>query len=388
MALVEFGLWTCLGLVAYIYVGYFVCAFLLASVLRRNVSKADIEPSITVVISAFNEEQEIQATVVNKLSQHYPSDRLDVIVVSDGSTDRTDDIVRKLADHSEGRVRLLRQEPRQGKTRALNMALSHTSSNIVVFADANSMYAPNALRSLVRNFADPSVGYVTGQMIYTNPAGGGIGGGSGTYMSYENALRVLETRLGSIVGVDGGIDAVRRELYVPMGSDQLPDFVLPLSVVEQGKRVVYESDAKVYEPALADASDEFRMRVRVSLRALWALYDSRHLLNPFRYPLFAWQLISHKVLRYGAFLPIVGLFLLNLMLAVAGQPFYLGFLLLQLIVYAVAALGHFIRQTNSKASKLFVSYYFVVLNAACGFAFWKLLRGQKIVLWKPRQGDS
>ena len=387
MALVEFAFWTCLGLVTYIYVGYFICVFLLASVLRRDVSKADIEPSITVVISAFNEEQEIQATVVNKLSQHYPSDRLDVIVVSDGSTDRTDDIVRGLADHSERRVRLLRQEPRQGKTQALNLALSHASSDIVVFADANSMYAPNALRSLVRSFADPSVGYVTGRMIYTNSAGGGIGEGSGTYMSYENVLRGLETRLGSIVGVDGGIDAVRRELYAPMGSDQLPDFVLPLSVVGQGKRVVYESDAKVYETALADASDEFRMRVRVSLRALWALYDRRHLLNPFRYPLFAWQLISHKVLRYGAFLPIVGLLALNLLLA-AEQPFYLGFLALQLMVYAAAALGHFIRQTHSMTSKLFVSYYFVVLNAACGFAFWKLLRGQKIVLWKPRRGDG
>ena len=117
--------------------------------------------------------------------------------------------------------------------------------------------------------------------------------------------------VGSVVGVDGGIDAIRREIYVPMLADQLPDFVLPLSVVEQGKRVVYEPDAMVYEAALADVTGEFRMRVRVSLRALWALYDKRRLLNPFRYPLFAWQLMSHKVLRYLAFLPLVGLVVFN-----------------------------------------------------------------------------
>lgn len=385
MMLVEIAFWACLGLVTYIYVGYLAGVFLLAPILRRKVSKANIEPNIAIIISAFNEEREIESTVVNKLSQDYPLDRLEVIVVSDGSTDRTDEIVRGLANRSEGRLRLLRQEPRQGKTQALNMALRHTSADIVVFADANSIYAPNALRVLVRSFADPSVGYVTGQMIYTNPTDSGIGEGSGTYMSYENVLRTLETRLGSIVGVDGGIDAVRRELYVPMRPDQLPDFVLPLSVVEQGKRVVYESDAVVYEPALASVADEFQMRVRVSLRALWALYDKRTLLNPVRYPLFAWQLISHKVFRYGAFLPLMGLAVFNV-LAVGQHPFYFGFLALQLAAYAFATLGHFLRRRNLKSPKLFVSYYFVVLNAACLLAVWKFLTGQKMVLWKPRQG--
>lgn len=384
MTFPEIGFWICLGLIIYIYAGYAAVGFLLALILGRRVSKADIEPRVSVVIAAFNEEREIRDTVANKLAQDYP--RLDVIVVSDGSTDRTDEIVRDLAGRSEGRLRLLRQAPRQGKTQALNMALRQTSADIVVFADANSMYAPNAVRALVRNFSDPSVGYVSGRMVYTNPAGTGIGGGSGTYMSYENALRVMETRLGSVVGVDGGIDAIRRELYVPMSPDQLPDFVLPLSVVEQGRRVVYETDAVVYEPGLAHARDEFQMRVRVSLRALWALYDKRRLLNPLRYPWFAWQLISHKVLRYAAFLPLAGLLLFNAL--VLGQhPFYAGFLALQLAAYAFAMLGHFLRRLPASASKLLVPYYFVILNGACVIAFWKFLTGQKMVLWKPRQGE-
>lgn len=384
MTFPEIGFWICLGLIIYVYAGYAAVVFLLAPILGRPVRKADIEPRVTVVIAAFNEEREIGETVANKLAQDYR--RLDVIVVSDGSTDRTDEIVRGLAGRSDGRLRLLRQEPRQGKTQALNMALRETTADIVMFADANSNYAPGAVRALMRNFADPSVGYVSGRMIYINPTATNIGDGSGTYMSYENALRAMETRLGSIVGVDGGIDAIRRELYTPMRPDQLPDFVLPLGVVERGRRVVYEPDAVVHESSLADARNEFKMRVRVSLRALWGLYDKRRLLNPLRYPLFAWQLISHKALRYAAFLPLAGLLMFNA-LVLSRHPFYAGFLTLQLAAYALAALGHFLAPLPAGASKMLVPYYFVILNGACVIAFWKFLSGQKMVLWKPRQGE-
>jgi cellulose synthase/poly-beta-1,6-N-acetylglucosamine synthase-like glycosyltransferase len=381
----ELTFWVCFGLVAYIYAGYLAGVCVLAPILRRDVIKSDVTPSISVVISAFNEEREIERTVVNKLSQDYPSEQLEVIVVSDGSTDQTDEIVRGLVDRSEGRLKLFCQEPRQGKTQALNLALEHTSAEIVVFADANSMYSPKAIRSLVRSFADPSVGYVTGQIVYTNPTGSGVGAGTGSYMSYENLLRTCETRLGSIVGVDGGIDAIRRALYVPMQADQLPDFVLPLSVVEQGKRVVYEPDAVVYEPALSDAGNEFRMRVRVSLRAMWALYDKRMLLNPISGPLFAWQLMSHKVFRYGAFLPLFGLLASNMM--VVGQhPFYAWFLGVQVVAYTFAIMGHFLRDASWVVAKLLMPYYFLIVNAACAFSFWKFLKGQKIVLWTPRVG--
>jgi cellulose synthase/poly-beta-1,6-N-acetylglucosamine synthase-like glycosyltransferase len=387
MMFVEIGFWVCLGLVTYIYVGYLAGVFLLAPILSRNVTKADIEPSITVVIAAFNEEREIESTVVNKLSQDYPSDRLEVIVVSDGSTDRTDEIIRSLAGSYQGRLRLLRQEPRRGKTQALNMAVAHASGDILVFSDANSIYASDALRVLVRSFADPSVGYVTGRMIYTNPDGSGFGEGSSAYICYENLLRSLETRLGSVVGVDGGIDAVRGDLYIPMPPDQLPDFVLPLSVVEQGKRVVYEPDALLYESALSHAGDELRMRVRVSLRALWALYDKRNLLNPFRFPVYSWQLVSHKLLRYGAFFFLMGTLVFNAVATIGDRSFYRWFLVLQLVAYAFAALGHLFRRSPTKASKLMAPYYFVVLNAACALAFWKFLTRQKIVLWKPRTGS-
>jgi hypothetical protein len=185
--------------------------------------------------------------------------------------------------------------------------------------------------------------------------------------------------------VDGGIDAVRRHLYVTMRADQLPDFVLPLNVVEQGKRVVYESNAVVYESALSNASAEFRMRVRVSLRALWSLRDKCNLLNPLQYPVFAWQLLSHKVLRYLAFFPLAGLFVFNVLI-INEHDFYLWFLLLQASIYAAAAIGHLYHKSVGKKSKLLAPYYFVILNAACVLAFWKFLQGKKMVLWTPRGG--
>lgn len=385
MVFLEFGFFYFLGLLIYIYVGYPLAVFVLAKIINHGVIKGDIKPKVTILVAAFNEEREIENTVINKLSQDYPMDRLQLIVISDGSTDRTDEIVQNLRNCGRGTVKLLRQEPRQGKTQALNMAVTHATGDILVFSDANSIYAPDAVCRLVRGFVDPTVGYVTGRMVYTNPEGAGIGEGSSTYMDYENLLRAFETRLGSIVGVDGGIDAIRRELYVPMRPDQLPDFVLPLNVIEQGKRVVYEPNALLYESALSGAADEFQMRVRVVLRALWALYDKRNLFNPFRFPLFAWQLLSHKVLRYTAFVPLIGLFFFNSFLVDVNQ-FFLYFFILQLGAYGFAAVGHLFRSLPAWAAKLLVPYYFVILNVACAFAFWKFLNREKMVIWRPRGG--
>src|SRR5262249_53320633 len=148
-------------------------------------------------------------------------------------------------------------------------------------------------RNLVAPFADPNVGYVTGRMHYVDASGSVIGDGCTAYMRYENWLRAQETLIGSIVCVDGGVDAVRRALCEPMRPDQLPDLVLPLAVVRQHRRVVFAQQAILEEEALSDASAEYRMRVRVALRAFWALLDQRALLNPLRYPLFGWQLLSH-----------------------------------------------------------------------------------------------
>jgi len=371
-----------LVMLLYIYVGYPLALTLLARWRRRPVRKGAFEPQVTILIAAYNEEKAIAATLSNKLALDYPSEKLEILVVSDGSTDRTDAIVASFAHRS---VRLIRQEPREGKTAALNRAVVAAKGEILVFSDANSQYAPHALRYLMENFADPRVGYVTGKMVYTNSDGTMTGDGCSAYMRYENRLRAAETDLGSVVGVDGGIDAVRRGLYRPMNADQLPDFILPLRVVEQGARAVYEPRALLWEEALEDASDEYRMRVRVSLRAFWALRDMRQMLTWKSDPLFCWQLWSHKVLRYLAFVFLVGAFVGNIAVWHAGLGYRL-FFVLQLVAYLGVAISKGLETFGVRFRPLGFVHYFVLVNLAAAQAFIKFLLGRKQVVWTPRKG--
>ena len=380
--MVELIFWTSLFLVFYVYAGYPLAVAALGVVRGRRVRKSPLTPKVTVLIAAYNEEAVIAATVRNKLELDYPAELLEVLVISDGSSDLTDQIVTTFNDP---RVRLLRQEPRAGKTSALNLAIPHATGEIIVFSDANSLYAPDALRNLVMNFADPEVGYVTGRMIYANPEGSTVGDGCTSYMKYENVLRAVETRIGSVVGVDGGIDAIRKKLFVPMRADQLPDFVLPLQVVRQGFRVVYEPRALLWEQVLKEASDEYRMRVRVSLRTLWALFDMRQLLFGQAGILFAWQLWSHKVFRYMCFLFLGAALLSNLLLLSSGL-FYQGAFALQLLGYFGALLTPGVEKVGLGFRLLAFARYYSLLNIACAHAFGKFLLGKKQVLWTPRKG--
>ncbi len=377
----------CLLMLAYVYAGYPLLARLLGGLVRRRVWSAAPgahQPTVTVMIAAFNEAAHIAATVRNKLEQDYPADRLNVIVISDASDDGTDDLVRAIGDP---RVTLIRQEPRAGKTSALNLGMPAATGEVIVFSDANSLYGPDTIANLVLPLADAAVGYVTGRMVYKAPDGSLTGEGCSTYMRYENNLRAWETGLGSIVGVDGGVDAMRREIYRPMNADQLPDFVQPLTVREQGYRVVYEPRALLYEDALAQAGDEFRMRVRVTLRAFHALKDKAALLNPLRFGVFAWQLLSHKVLRYLAFLFMAGALISNLLLVTApdGAAPWSLLLIGQVLFYVIAAYGHTMNRSGRQLPQLVgLVYYLCVLNVASAVAFWQFLRGRKQVTWKPR----
>ena len=380
----ELVFWVCLAIGLYPYAGYPLCVALLRAIGPRPVRAAPIAARVTVGIYAYNEASHIEATVRNKLDQDYPRGLLDVMVISDGSTDGTDQVLMSLAQQ-DPRIGFFRQEPRAGKTAALNWLLERAQGEIIVFADANSMYRPDTVRRLVAPFADPDVGYVSGRMLYVDPEGSLVGDGCTAYMRYENALRALESAVGSVVGVDGGVDAIRRSLYRPMRPDQLPDFVLPLAVVEQGCRVVYAPEAVLEEETLTSEGAEYRMRVRVTLRALWALWDKRGLLNPLRFPLFSWQLMSHKLLRYLSFLPLAVAAVMNWLLVSRGW------------IYATLAAGQCCAALLAllavggppRLRGFFLArycYYFLLLNWASAVALLRFLRGEKQVLWQPRTG--
>lgn len=378
----EVLFWLSALCVMYIYIGYpLLLRYLPKRLSRPQVSASEL-PKVTVIIPAFNESTAIRQTIENKLGQDYPLDKLEVIVVSDESEDGTDEIVQEIT-LMHPNVRLIRQVPRQGKTSGLNLAVPQAKGEIIIFSDANSHYQAGAIRQLVGCFNDPEVGYVTGKMVYVNEEGNVIGDGCSAYMKYENHLRSLESEVSSVVGVDGGIDAIRKSLYQPMNADQLPDFVLPLKVVTQGKRVIYCDKALLNEESLSNSQSEFRMRVRVSLRAYWAMWDMKHLFNPFKYGLFSLQITSHKLLRYLAFIPLFFALVANGMITGEGWFYQLTFIV-QILFYSAAA---FVSLNDGTRNKwLALANYFCLINIASAMAFIKFIKGEKIVIWKPRVG--
>lgn len=369
-------------LLIYIYFLYPICIYILGKLFQRPIHKRNITPSVTILIAAYNEENYIYSTIKNKLDSDYPSDLLDIIVISDGSTDGTDEIVRAF---DNPRVKLLRQESRAGKTSALNMAVPYAKGELLMFSDANSIYTKDTIRCIVKNFDDPSVGYVTGKMIYSNPDGTVVGDGCSAYMKYENLLRRYESAFGSVVGVDGGVDIVRKKYYQTMRPDQLPDFILPLKVVEQGYRVIYEPEAVLKEQTLKSSKDEYRMRVRVSLRSFCALKDMVHIFNPLKYGIFSWQIFSHKLLRYVAFTFMIFLYISNLFL-INDFTVFLLFFYCQNLFYLFSLIGYYCEKKGINVKMFYIPYYFSLINLAAGHAFLKFLKGEKQIVWNPRTG--
>src|SRR5215470_8837977 len=342
-----------IAVMAFIYVGYPALMLALSFVLRRPVRRADITPLVSVIIAAYNEERDIEAKLKNTLAFDYPRDRLEIIVASDCSTDRTDEIVR---GYSAQGVILRRQPERFGKTVAQNRAVKFTSGEIMVFSDATTICESGAIRKIVRNFADPEVGCVAGQLIYADASSSAVGKGCRSYWGYEKFLKRCESEVGSLVGVSGCLYAVRRICHARLASDMIDDFVIAAEIHLQGLRTVYEPEAIAVEDVNLRARDEFRMRVRVVKQTLSALNRYRHTLNPFRHKTFAFQIIAHKAMRYA--IP----FLLIVALAASGlagdSVDWLRFAFRgQLALYGAAIIGGAGERLKIKLGPLAIPYY-------------------------------
>lgn len=371
--------WVSAVLVVYVYAGYPVALWVLGACgLGRPVRRGTIEPPVTLVISAYNEVAVIGAKLRNSLALDYPPDRLQILVVSDASSDGTDEAVLAVADP---RVELLRMPERGGKTAGLNAAVRRARGGIIVFSDANALYDRLAIRHLVRNFADPEVGAVTGESRYQIADEDASTEAENQYWSYELWVKRQESRLGSLVGGDGAIYAVRRELYTDLAAADLSDFVNPLQVVAQGYRNVYETEAFSNEGGAEGFGAEFRRKVRIVNRAWRATLKLRGLLNPFRHGVFALQFLSHKVLRW--FVPVFLLALLaaNLWLARGGALFYALTLAAQLAFYAAAALGLVLDRLGRPVRLLNVPYYFCAVNIASLMGIGQALAGRTYTTW-------
>jgi len=371
--------WAAALVLVYIYAGYPVVIRVLARLFGRPVAgKADHVVPVTVVVTAFNEERGIRAKLDNLVKLDYPRELLDIMVASDGSTDTTDEIVRAYPD---ARVRLLRVEGRVGKTACQNTAVTHARGDIVVFTDATTEIDARALRAMVANFADAQVGAVAASLVYVGRGQSLTAAGGTAYWNYEIALRVAESALGSLIGVSGCLYAVRRSAYQPIGPHLISDFVIAMRMRGQNLRTVLDTGAVCYEDTLERSRQELSMRVRVGIRSIAAIVEERRFLNPFRYGWFAFQLWSHKALRYASpFFWAVAL-LTNLLLI--GSPFYLFTMLAQLAVLGCGALGFVLQARHGALGLLGKPYYFVLTNVASLLAVFRYLRGERVRIWTP-----
>ncbi|MHB8624066.1 MAG: glycosyltransferase family 2 protein [Sulfuricaulis sp.] len=378
----EWIFWISVFLIIYPYLGYPLVVLVGGLIRPRRVRRQSSRPTVTILIPAYNEAECIAKTIQNKLDQDYPKDKLQVMVISDGSTDGTDDIARGFA--AQG-VELICRKPREGKAAALNEAVKHARGDIIIFSDANSLFDREAARLMVENFADPDVGYVTGTLHLVAGVSTLSSSGGDAYIRYENIVRVFETRFGSIIGVNGGVDAIRKDLYTDIPSVLITDFVLPLHVIARRYRVVYDPRVISQEAANKQLGPEFRMRVRVALRALQGLIYMRRLLNPIHYPVAAFCLLSHKVLRYLTFLFLPIALAANFKLAFT-TPIYRWILAAHLIVYGLALLGLVVGLPRILRKLTAVPSYFLLSNVAFSLAMLKFIRGETMATWRPRGG--
>lgn len=377
--------WISLGLLAWVYAGYPALLWLLKALGIRRPLRADrIEPRVTLIVSAYNERQVIAAKLENCRRLDYPADRFEVIVVSDASDDGTDDIVQAAGPPA----RLLRMETRGGKTVGLNAALRAARGDIVVFSDANAMYERDALRMLVRNFADPRVGAVTGESRYEIGADDASTESEGAYWSYEIWIKGLESSLGSVVGGDGAIYAIRRGLYRDLAPGDLSDFVNPLQIVAQGYRNVYEPAAVSWEGGAEGYGAEFRRKVRIVNRAWRATHKMRALLNPFRYGFFSLQYLSHKVLRWLVPWLMLVVFASNLLLA-GSSPLFALLMAGQFLFYGLALLGWLLAGRGGLVGRVTsIPYYFCLVNLASLVALVEVFGGKEYRTWSSSRPDA
>jgi cellulose synthase/poly-beta-1,6-N-acetylglucosamine synthase-like glycosyltransferase len=303
-------LWCSLAVLLYVYAGYPALLKLLVRTHGRPVRKRDITPTVSLIISAHDEAAVIRDKLENALNLDYPDGLLEIVVVSDASSDGTDDIVR---DYANRGIVLKSQSLRRGKTAGLNMVVPELNGDIVVFSDANALYEPDAIRKLVRNFADPQVGCVTGEARYIEGNRTAADAGERAYWNYEIQLKRLETSIGSMVGGDGAIYAIRRPLWRTLPENAINDFLNPLQIVAAGWRAVYEPEAVCHEETAGGVRREYGRRVRIVSRSWQAVSQVPTLLNPFRSGFFAVALLSHKVLRW-----LSGLFLMLGAIGLAG----------------------------------------------------------------------
>ena len=371
--------WICIVMLAYIYVGYPILVYIVGHLFPKEIVRGVVGPKVTVLITAFNEQASIAKKLENTLKIEYPREKFEIVVASDGSTDRTDEIVESFRDRG---VKLFRQEGRVGKTETQNNAVKITTGDIILFSDATTRYQEDVFETLLPSFADPKVGCVAGRLVYVDDDRTSVGKGLMSYWGYETFLKMAESRATSLIGASGCLYAVRKSAYEPMYPEACSDFLICTNIYRKGLRTVFAPEAVCYETTNQRARHELSMRIRVIAQTFTDLWRNRDMLNPFKSGFFGIQLISHKLLRYSVPFFLVAVFVTSTLLAV-DSPFFKGVLLMQLAFYFLALGGWFVESTGRHLGPVAIPFYFVLANLASVVAFYKFVRGETYTRWEP-----
>lgn len=375
----QFAFWSGIAIVLYCYIGYPTVLFLAKKLKRRPEPLRDANdyPTLCLVISAFNEEKVLRKKIENSLSLDYPKDKLTVLVASDGSTDRTVSIAR---DYDDLGVRLFHRPVRAGKSAVLNEALKSVRSEIVVFTDANSMFAEDALKRLAARFADPDVGCVVGKLRYVDGRATSVSKGEGLYWRYEGMLSVLESSLRSVLVANGSIFAIRRELQPNLYAEVANDFQTPIEIGAAGWGVVYEPKAMAFEQSTMFWQEEFQRKVRIIVRGLSGFWKLRGKIRGFR----RWQFFSHKLLRWAVG-PIMFVVFVSNAALMQTSVFFASTMLIQIFLYLAALNGWRMKKTRKPHPLFYLPFYFTMVNLAAAVAIARFAAGERQRVWEKAE---
>lgn len=380
---VLYVFWISLGLIVYTYLGYGVIIYLLTKVksIRKPLHYVSDEefPPVTLMVAAYNEEDFIEEKIKDSLQLDYPQDKLHLYFVTDGSDDRTPEIVAKYPE-----VQLFHQPERRGKINAVNRVMKLVKTPIVVFSDANTFLNKEVIKKMVRHYKDPKVGGVAGEKRVMQSEDDNAAGGEGIYWKYESFLKKKDSDLSSVMGAAGELFSVRTSLFEPPSANMvIEDFYISMKIVADGYQFVYEPEAYAVETASETIADEWKRKVRIAAGGFQAIIKLRSLLNPFKHGMITFQYISHRVLRWTLTpLALLTVLLSNLLLATTGNVIYQLLLAGQVAFYSLALLGYVFRNRSVSIKGFFVPFYFLVMNLSVYKGFFRFLSGKQSVVWE------
>ncbi len=364
--------WVSVGFTGYVYIGYPFLLWLLQAIFPARSRRESVEPSVSLLVAAYNEAAVIAKKIRNSLALDYPADKLEIVIASDGSKDATAEIVRSFATSHPGRIRLLEFEKNRGKVPVLNDAIPQLRGEIVAFSDASSMLATDSVRVLVQNFSDPDIGAASGVYRLLNKDQARIGSQEDFYWKYETFLKVQEAKLGAFTGAHGALYAIRRELYpFPSANTINDDFTIPMRILERGYHVAYEPRAVAYEEA--QEMEGFSRRVRITAGNIEQMREIKSLLWPPR-PFVLFCLLSHKTGRLLVPIFMIAAFVTNVLLS--NQFPYNWLLVAQAIFYGLAFLGGVI---SLRPKFLRLPFYFCMINSALFAWVYQAVRHRRII---------